>query len=371
MNFDFSEDQKYLAGEARKFLSAQSPTTEVRKVLNDDAVAYHKDLWKKVGEMGWLGAAIPEEHGGLGLGMLEMCVLAEEMGRAIAPVPFASTAYFLTEAVKLGGSETQKAAILPRIAAGEIIGAYAASEGPGHPDTASLRTTFDGKTLTGLKIPVTDGDIATHAVVLAKESKSAALVLVDLSGPGVTRKSVQTIDPTRSHAEIHFDGAPAERLGAKGEGEALNAQLMDRVAVLIAFEQLGGASVCLDMANEYAKTRYAFGRPIGGNQAIKHKLADMYVKNEVARSNAYYGAWALSTDAAELPEAAAAARVASSEAFWFASKENIQTHGGMGFTWEIDCHLYYRRAKLLAVQAGSPKVWKEKLVRALEAKNAA
>ena len=125
------------------------------------------------------------------------------------------------------------------------------------------------------------------------------------------------------------------------------------------------------MANDYAKNRYAFGRPIGGNQAIKHKLADIYVKNEVARSNCYYGAWALSTGAAELPEAAAAARVAASEAYWFASKENIQTHGGMGFTWEVDCHLFYRRAKLLAVQAGSPKVWKEKLVRALEAKNAA
>ncbi|MGA1341610.1 MAG: acyl-CoA dehydrogenase family protein [Hyphomonas sp.] len=371
MNFDFSEDQKYLAGEARKFLSAECPTSQVRKVLNDEKTLFDKDLWKKVGEMGWLGAAIPEEHGGLGLGMLEMCVLAEEMGRAIAPVPFASTAYYLTEAVKLGGTDRQKAALLPQIAAGAVIGAYAASEGPGHPDASNLRTTFDGKTVTGTKIPVTDGDIATHAVVLAKEGRDLALVLVDLSAKGVTRKTVQTIDPTRSHAEIVFDGVPAERLGDKGEGEALNAQLMDQVAVLLAFEQLGGASVCLDMANEYAKSRYAFGRPIGGNQAIKHKLADMYVKNEVARSNCYYGAWALSTGAPELPEAAAAARVAASEAYWFASKENIQTHGGMGFTWEIDCHLYYRRAKLLAVQAGSPKVWKEKLVRALEAKNAA
>ena len=146
-------------------------------------------------------------------------------------------------------------------------------------------------------------------------------------------------------------------------------QINDRAAVLIAFEQLGGASRCLEMATEYAKERQAFGRAIGGYQAIKHKLADMYVKNEVARSNAYYGAWALSSNAAELPEAAAAARVAASEAFWFASKENIQTHGGMGFTWEVDCHLFYRRAKLLAVQAGSPAVWKEKLVSALEAKN--
>lgn len=371
MNFDFSEDQKYLAGEARKFLDAESPTSEVRKVLNDDAVPYHKALWKKIAEMGWLGTTIPEEHGGLGLGMLEMCVLAEEMGRAIAPVPFASTAYYLTEALKLAGSEAQKAALLPQIAAGDIIGAWAASEGPGHPTAATLSTTFDGKALTGTKIPVTDGDVATHAVVLAKEGKGASLVLVDLSGKGVSRKTVQTLDPTRSHAEITFDGAAAERLGGKGEGEALTAALLDRVAVLLAFEQVGGATRCLEMANEYAKNRYAFGRPIGGNQAIKHKLADMYVKNEVARSNAYYGAWALSTGAPELPEAAAAARVAASEAFWFASKENIQTHGGMGFTWEVDCHLFYRRAKLLSVQAGSPKVWKEKLVRALEAKNAA
>jgi alkylation response protein AidB-like acyl-CoA dehydrogenase len=189
MNFDFSEDQKYLAGEARKFLSAQCPTTEVRKVLNDDKTAYHADLWKKVVEMGWLGAAIPEEHGGLGLGMLEMCVLAEEMGRAVAPVPFASTAYFLTEAVKLAGSDKQKAAILPLIAAGDVIGAYAASEGPGNPDASNLRTTFDGKTLSGTKIPVTDGDIATHAVVLAKEGKGLSLVLVDLSAKGITRKT--------------------------------------------------------------------------------------------------------------------------------------------------------------------------------------
>ena len=371
MNFDFSEDQKYLAGEARKFLSQESSTAHVRAVLNDADMSYHKGLWGRIVEMGWLGTSVPEEHGGLGLGMLEMCVLAEEMGRAIAPVPFASTAYYLTEAVKLAGSDAQKAAILPRIAAGEVIGAYAASEGPGHPDAAGLKTVFDGETLTGVKIPVADGDVATHAVVLAKEGASTALVLVDLSSAGVTRKSLQTLDPTRSHAEIKFEKTPAERLGAKGDGAMLNDVLMDRVAVLLAFEQLGGASVCLEMANEYAKSRYAFGRPIGGNQAIKHKLADIYVKNEVARSNCYYGAWALSTEAAELPEAAAASRVAASEAFWFASKENIQTHGGMGFTWEVDCHLFYRRAKLLSVQAGAPKIWKEKLVRALEAKNAA
>jgi alkylation response protein AidB-like acyl-CoA dehydrogenase len=147
--------------------------------------------------------------------------------------------------------------------------------------------------------------------------------------------------------------------------------VFDRAAVLLAFEQLGGSDRCLEMAKDYAMDRYAFGRTIAGYQAIKHKLADMYVKNELARSNAYFGAWALNVGAAELPIAAAAARVASSEAFWFASKENVQTHGGMGFTWAVDCHLYYRRSRQLALVAGAPKVWKERLVQQLERRNAA
>ena len=371
MNFDFSDDQKFLRDEARKFLSAECTTTHVREVLNDDTKSHHDGVWNKVVEMGWLGTSIPETYGGLGLGMLEMCVLAEEMGRALAPVPWASTAYFFTEAVKLAGSEAQKSALLPLVASGEIVGCFGVSEGPGAVQPAKLTTSFDGGKLTGTKVPVTDGDVATHAVIFAKEGSGTSLVVVKLDQPGVTRKSLKTMEPTRSHAEIKFDGAEAERLGGAGDGTSLYEQIMDRAAILIAFEQLGGASVCQEMAVEYAKERHAFGRPIGGNQAIKHKLADMYVKNEVARSNCFYGAWALSSDAAELPEAAAAARVAATDAFWFASKENIQTHGGMGFTWEVDCHLFYRRSKLLAVQAGAPKVWKEKLVRALEKKNAA
>lgn len=371
MNFDFSDDQKFLGSEARKFLEAECTKAKVREVLDNADISHSADVWNKIVEMGWLGTAIPEEHGGLGLGMLELCVLAEEMGRVLAPVPFSSTVYFFAEALKLAGSDTQKGDILPKVATGEVVGCYATSEGPGAPDASNLKTVFDGSSLTGKKLPVTDGDIATHAVVLAKDGSGSSLVLVDLNGPGVTRTPVKTLEPTRSHAEIVFDKAPAQRLGDAGEGDALNTAILDQAAVLIAFEQLGGANVCQEMATKYAKERYAFGRPIGGNQAIKHKLADMYVKNEVARSNCYYGAWALSTGAAELPEAAAASRLAASEAYWFASKENIQTHGGMGFTWEVDCHLFYRRAKLLSVQAGAPKLWKEKLVRALEQKNAA
>ncbi len=371
MNFDYSDDQKFLKGEARKFLEARSPTSAVRVVLNDDAISFDKALWAGVAEQGWLGAAIPEEFGGLGLGHVELCAIAEELGRSLAPIPFASTVYFVAEAILLAGSDEQKADLLPKIAAGEIIGCYATSEGPGVVDGGALSCTVSGGKLNGVKIPVTDGDIADVALVLASEGGRPGLFLVDLNDASVTRETLKSLDPTRSVAKLTFKDAPVKAVGAAGEGLTITEQVFDRAAVLLAFEQVGGADRCLEMAKEYALERYAFGRVIGSYQAIKHKLADMYVKNEVARSNAYYGAWALNTNAAELPAAAAAARIAGSEAYWFASKENIQTHGGMGFTWEVDCHLYYRRSRQLALVAGGPKVWKERLVGQLERKNAA
>lgn len=371
MNFDYSDDQKFLKNEARKFLDGNCTSAQVRKVLDNGDLSYDADLWKGVGAQGWLGAAIPEEHGGLGLGRVELCAIAEELGRACAPIPFASTVYFLAEALMLAGSDAQKAKWLPKIAAGELIGAFATSEGPGVVNAANLQANVVGGKLTGVKIPVTDGDIADLAVVLANEGGKPGLFLVELAGSGVTRETLKTLDPTRSVAKISFSGAAAERLGDAGEGFALTEAVFDRAAVLLAFEQLGGSDRCLEMAKDYAMDRYAFGRTIASYQAIKHKLADIYVKNELARSNAYFGAWALNVGAAELPIAAAAARVASSEAFWFASKENVQTHGGMGFTWAVDCHLYYRRSRQLALVAGAPKVWKERLVQQLERRNAA
>ncbi len=371
MNFDFSDDQKFLKSEARKFLEANSSTAQVRKVLDEDARTHDEALWKAVAAQGWLGAAIPEEYGGLGLGHLELCVIAEELGRAAAPIPFASTVYMLAEAVMLAGDEGQKAELLPKIAAGEVIGALATSEGPGPVTPGSIQASVSGGRLTGTKLPVTDGDVATLALVLAKENGQAGLYVVDLTGEGVGREALQTLDPTRDAAKLSFNGAPARRLGGAGEGFSLLEQVLDRAAVLLAFEQVGGADRCLEMAKAYALERYAFGRVIASYQAIKHKLADMYVKNELARSNAYYGAWALNTGAAELPVAASAARISGSEAYWFAAKENIQTHGGIGFTWEMDCHLFYRRSRQLALVAGAPRVWKERLVSQLERRNAA
>ena len=371
MDFDFSEDQKFLKTEARRFLEASCPVTVVRSVLDDPAKSYDAVLWRALAEQGWLGAAIADDHGGLGLGGLELCAIAEELGRALAPVPFASTVYFVAEALKLAGSAAQKAKWLPKIAAGELIGCFATVERPGVLTQGAVQARVETGGLTGVKIPVADGDIADLAVVLANSGGKPCLFLVELSGSGVVREVLQTLDPTRSAARLTFTNASAEPLGEPGEGMAIAEAILNRAAVLLAFEQVGGADRALEMAKDYALNRYAFGRQIGSYQAIKHKLADIYIKNELARSNAYYGAWALDSGAAELPLAAAAARVSACEAFWFAAKENLQTHGGMGFTWAVDCHLFYRRAQQLGLVAGGAKAWKERLVTQLERRNAA
>jgi acyl-CoA dehydrogenase len=370
MNFDFSEDLHLLREQARKFLSDRCTPKVVRTVFESDQT-HDAGLWREIAQMGWLGAAIPEEFGGAGLGHEGLCVLAEEIGRALAPVPFGSVAYLAAEALMLHGSQTQKQAELPRLARGESIIAFALAEGLGNPRQAGVTARLADGRLSGAKWPVLDGQSADAALVVARdETDGFALAHVRLDGPGVKRAQLDTLDPSRPMCRIDFDGAPAQRLGDCALAWADIERLLERAAVLVAFEQLGGASTCLDMANAYAKERIAFGRPIGSFQAIKHKLADVFVANELARSNAYYGAWALSADAPELPLAAAAARVSATHAFHLASKENIQVHGGMGFTWEMDCHLYYRRAKLLSTLLGSPPYWKDRLVQQWEAQDA-
>ena len=370
MNFDFSHDQKVLRDQARTFLAEHASSARVRRILDtdtpDDAL-----LWQGMGEMGWMSTAIPEAYGGAGFGYLELCVIAEELGRSLAPAPFASTIYLAGEALLRAGSEAQKKRWLPRIAQGRAIGCFALAEGPHAATAGNVTTRAAGGRISGVKVPVLDGDVADFAVVAARTGeRGLGLFLVDLAGPGVSRTPVSTVDPTRSHARIAFADAPAELLGTADEGSTLVERLLDRAAVLVAFEQVGGAQAALDMAREYALGRFAFGRQIASFQAIKHKLADMYVAVELARSNVYYGAWALSKDAPELPVAAAAARVAASEAYYHAAKENIQTHGGMGFTWEFDCHLHYRRAKLTGLQLGSARRWKDLLIARLEARAA-
>jgi alkylation response protein AidB-like acyl-CoA dehydrogenase len=375
MNFDFSDDQKQLRDQARKFLTEKCPPKAVRNVL-DGKEPYDRALWKGLAEMGFLGVAIPEEYGGTGAGHLELCVIAEEMGRALAPVPFSSTVYLAAEAILLAGTEAQKRKWLPAIAAGEAIGTLALFEGKGNPSPRGIKLSAVGGSLNGVKKPVPDGAIADFAIVAARtgpgeRESDIGLFLVDLKAGGVEAKTLTNLDPSRGQAELTFRNCKAEPLGAAKQDWAILTQVLDRAAVLMAFEQVGGADRALEMGRDYALDRIAFGRPIGSFQAVKHMLADMYVSATLARSNCYYGAWALSTNASELPEAAAAARISATQAFQHCAKNNIQVHGGMGFTWEFDCHMYYRRANATALGLGSLSYWEDQLIDRMRKKNAA
>jgi len=375
MNFDFSDEQKQLRDTARKFLAEKCPPKAVRAVI-DGKAPYDRDLWKGLAEMGFLGVAIPESYGGAGAGHLELCVIAEEMGRALAPVPFSSTVYLAAEALLAAGSEAQKQKWLPVIASGDAIGTLALFEGKGNPQPEAIKLAASGGKLDGVKKPVADGAVADFAIVAARTGSTGretdiSLFLVDMKAEGVEAKSLTNVDPSRNQAEVTFRNCKAEPLGAPGEGWSIISQVLDRAAVLLAFEQVGGADRALEMGRDYALDRIAFGRPIGSFQAIKHMLADMYVSATLARSNCYYGAWALSTNAGELPEAAAAARISATQAFQHCAKNNIQVHGGMGFTWEFDCHLYYRRANATALSLGSLSYWEDALIDRMRKRNAA
>ena len=374
MNFDFSDDQKLLRDQARKFLFDKCDRKSVRTILDDDQLHYHKELWSQISEMGWTGTAIPEEYGGLGLGMLELCVIAEELGRSLAPTPFSSSIYLFAEFIKNYGSEDQKKKFLPLIASGEKIGTFALSETNGTPKSSNVKTEYSSEKINGYKSPVSDGETADYLIIAANSDNkgnrnSLSLYIVDLHQDGVSKTSLETIDPTRPACSIKFENVKAELLGEQGMAWDMTENIFNRAAVLYSFEQVGGAQVSLDEAKKYSMERFAFGRQIGSFQALKHKMADMYVKIELARSNAYYGAWALSTDSNELPVAAAGARVSASDAFNYAAKENIQIHGGVGFTWDYDCHLFYRRSKLLSLNIGSTRQWKENLISNLEKRN--
>ncbi|HLJ00027.1 MAG TPA: acyl-CoA dehydrogenase family protein [Bradyrhizobium sp.] len=373
MNFDFSDEQKQLRESARKFLAEKCPPKAVRAVI-DGKAPYDRPLWKGLAEMGFLGVAIPESYGGAGAGHLELCVIAEEMGRALAPVPFSSTVYLAVEALLLAGSEAQKQKWLALVASGEAIGTLALFEDSGNPSPRAIKLTASEGVLNGAKRPVPDGAIADFTIVAARTGSSGrdtdiSLFLVDMKAEGVAARVLDNIDPSRGQAEVTFKNCRAEPLGAAGEGWSILSQVLDRAAVLTAFEQVGGADRVLEMGRDYALDRMAFGRPIGSFQAIKHMLADMYVSATLARSNCYYGAWALSTLAAELPEAAAAARISATQAFQHCAKNNIQVHGGMGFTWEFDCHLYYRRANATALSLGALSYWENALIERMRQRN--
>ncbi len=360
MNFQFSEDAEALREQARRFLAAKSGRDKARAVMNGTH-SHDAALWQDIVDLGWPGLRIPESQGGLGLSVLELCVLAEEVGRALSPVPFTASVLMATEALLIAGSAAQKAKWLPKLADGSAIGTVALGEGSAAAPGARSSLTIENGCISGVKVPVAHADIAQFVIVSGPDG----LWLVDMSADGIGMTAAETIDLVRKAARLTFTQTPAEPMGGRSELE----HFMQSSAILLAFEGLGGAEAAMDMAVGYAKERVAFGRKIGGYQAVKHRCADMYIKAQLARSHAYYGAWALSTQAAELPQAAAGARLAALEAFQFAAEENVQLHGGIGFTWESDCQFFYRRARLLALSLGSKAHWADKLVRALEQRN--
>jgi alkylation response protein AidB-like acyl-CoA dehydrogenase len=365
MNFDFSPEQHQLRDVTRRLLEKHCTSQDVRAVLEgkDD---YDASLWLKLAELGLLGAAISERHGGLGLGHLELCILAEELGRVLAPLPFASSVGLASEFLVRAGSDEQKARWLPAMARGETIGTFAWAEGLGEVDPKDFATRVQQGRVYGTKLPVPDA-LAAHIAVVGAEGEDGfpGLFLVNLMQDGLVREPLETLDPTRPQARLVFNGAVAEPLLAGGDSLILMREVLDAAAVLVAFEQLGGANRALEMARDHALERMAFGRVIGSFQAIKHKLADMVVSVTLARSNAYYAAWALSARSPELAEAAAVARVGAIEAYRHCAREAIQVHGGMGFAWASDCHLHYRRAQYLALCLGSLPEWEDRLVECL------
>lgn len=358
MNFEFSAEQSALREQAARLF--KQGTIQARAVLGPEAT-HDTALWSQVVQMGLPAAAIPESLGGLGLGALELCVIAEEAGRSLAPIPLTSSVLLATEALRLAGGAD---ALLPRLADGSVIATVAMTEGTGSLD-AMPKARVDRGRLSGIKTPVADGFAANFALVSARSDEDGegfGWWLVDLAATGVTRTAITALDRVRKHAGLGFQDVAVKRVGHAGEGARLAQQLLDRAAVLVAFEQLGGASAVLAMTLEYVKQRKAFGTVVGAYQAVKHRLADLYTKIEIARGHCYYGAWALSTDAPELPRAAAGARLAATEAYDFAAEEGIELHGGIGFTWEHDLSLHYRRARLLALCLGGRKRWTDRLV---------
>jgi acyl-CoA dehydrogenase len=354
MNFDLSDEQKMLGEQARSLLADMSSYDRLRTLI-DSGAEWDEPLWRALADMGFLGAAIPEEHGGLGLGALDLGVIMEALGAANAAVPFMSSVILAAEAISLAGSEAQKAAWLPKLASGEAVATFAYAEGPG-PVFASA-VAFAGGRLTGTKSPVADAGVADIAVVLVA---NGGLALVELDQPAVTRTRLDGFDQLRPHYRVDFADAAAEAMPGTGK---LN-RLIDQAAVQAAFEAVGASEACLTMARDYAMERQMFGRPLAGYQAIKHKLADVAVATELARSNAYYGGWAAESSPDDLPAAAAAARLSGIKCFELAARENLQVHGGIGYTFEANCHFYYRRERMLAVHLGNRGFWADRLLNA-------
>ena len=365
MDFAFSEEQEMLRETARRFLDDKAPSETVRELMETDA-GFDEGHWSEIAQQGWQAMAIPEAYGGAGFSFLEQAILMEEMGRSLFPAPYLSSIVLGADLVLRAGNEEQKQQILPDVAAGERRLAVAQLEPSGSwgPDGIALEAAADGDdlVLSGTKSYVIDGHTADSIVVAARTGGGEgpggiSLVLVPGDADGLERRRVETMDQTRKQAELVFSDVrvPASAiLGERDGGWAPLQETLERAVVAVAFEQVGGAQACLDMSVAYAKVRVQFGRPIGSFQAIKHKCADMLVQVESAKSAAYYAGWAAAEDPDELRVVGPLAKSFCSEAYFFCAAENIQVHGGIGFTWEHDAHLFFKRAKTDELLFGTP-----------------
>lgn len=360
MNFDLSEDQKMLAEQARKLLEESSSPDRLRQLIDDNS-PYDQTLWKNLAELGFLGAAIPEEFGGVGMSAMELAVIAEEIGRFNAAIPFNSSIVQAAKAIELAGDHSQKESWLPRIATGEVIATLATLETPGVFSFKNSQCHFNNGKLSGKKIAVANGVFADLAIVSCLHNNQPALAIIKLEQPNIERKAISSFDELHPFAELQFDNANAELLTNKNAQETLQ-HVEQYAAAIIAFEQIGGSEACLYMARDYALERKIFGRNLASYQAIKHKLADIYVKIEIARSNAMYATWALVNDSVDKESATAVSRLSALNAFETAARENLQTHGGIGYTFEANCHFYYRRERLLATLLGGKSYWSNVLI---------
>jgi alkylation response protein AidB-like acyl-CoA dehydrogenase len=371
MDFGFSEEQEMLRSSARDFLAKEAPMTYVRKMMEDE-VGFTGDLWKKMADLGWMGLILPEQYGGSGLDFVDLIVVLEEMGRVVLPGPFFSTVVLGGVALLEGGSEL-KQALLPKLASGDLKVTLAQLEPTGRWDADGIQLAAKadggGFVLTGTKLFVPDAHVADEMVVAARTPGSKgrdgiSLFLVDARAAGITTTQLKTMDQTRKLAEVVLKDVrvPADRvLGKVGGGWALLDRIVDRGKVGLCAEMCGGAQRVLEMSVDYAKVREQFGKPIGSFQAIQHKCANMLVEVESSKSVTYYAAWAVANDVAEAPLAAAMAKAYCSDAYRHVSGEGIQIHGGIGFTWEHDMHIYFKRAKSSEVTFGDA-TWNRELV---------
>jgi len=365
VNFAFSDEQEELRNIVRQFLDSKSPESAVREQMETEQ-GYDPEVWSQMAEqLGLQSLIVPEEFGGQGFGFVELTVVLEEMGRNLVCVPFFSTVVLATNALLQSGDEAACAAHLPGIASGETIATLAITEPNGRWDAEGIEATAtasgDGWTISGTKMFVLDGHTADLVVVAARTPAGVSLFTVEGTASGLTRTALPTMDQTRKQAKLEFDSVPATLLGTDGAGWDTLGRVLDLAAVALAAEQVGGAQACLDMAVEYAKVRVQFGRPIGSFQAIKHKCADMLLEVESAKSAAYYAGWCASEMNDELPAVASLAKAYCSEAYFHAAAENIQIHGGIGFTWEHPAHLYFKRAKSSELLFGDPTYHRELL----------